>query len=203
MILLLAIVAGLLAGLARARVGGRWLRSPELRLAWLVLVAFLPQLLAFHLPATRGLVTDALASVALVSSQALLLVFAWLNRNQPGFWALGIGLALNLLVISLNSGLVPVSPDIVPLLLPNAPPEAWGVGDRLGWNIVLPTADTRLWWLSDYILLPAWFPIRKALSVGDVIIAGGAFWLLWTLGGSEASDKTKDRRLNKRGIIAS
>ncbi len=185
MILLLAIVAGLLAGLARARYKGRRLRSPELRLAWLVPVAFLPQLLAFYLPATRGVVGDNLAAAALVSSQALLLVFAWFNRNQPGFWALGIGLALNLLVISLNGGLMPVSPEILTEIFPNTSPDTWQVGMRVGWNVVLPTAATRLWWLSDHILLPAWFPIRKALSTGDVFIAGGAFWLLWALGGQE------------------
>lgn len=140
-------------------------------------------MLAFHLPATRRLATDDLAAAVLVGSQALLLVFAWFNRNQPGFWALGIGLALNLLVIGLNGGLMPVSPEIIALLLPDLPPDARGIGDRVGWNIVLPPTGTRLWWLSDLILLPGWFPIQKALSAGDVIIAGGAFWLLWTLGG--------------------
>jgi len=163
------------------------MRTPSLHLAWLVAVAFLPQLLAFHLPATRQLLTDNLAAAALVSSQALLLVFAWFNRNQPGFWALGLGLVLNLIVITLNGGLMPVGPETTAQLLPNAPPDAWKVGDRLGWNVVLPTAATRLWWLSDQLLLPAWFPYRKALSVGDVSIAVGAFWLLWALGGSKTA----------------
>jgi hypothetical protein len=183
MILLLAVVAGLLAGLARARCGKRRLRPPDLRLAWLVPVAFLPQWLAFHLPATCGVIKDSLAAATLVSSQALLLVFAWFNRNQPGFWALGIGLASNLVAITLNGGLMPVSPETTAALLPDTQPDTWQVGARLGWNVILPTADTRLWWLSDHILLPAWFPYRKALSVGDVIIAVGAFWLLWALGG--------------------
>lgn len=189
MILLLAIVAGLLAGLARARYGGRHLQPPNLRLFWLVPAAFLPQWLAFYLPVTRRLVADNLAVVALVSSQALLLVFAWFNRKQPGFWALGIGLALNLLVITLNGGLMPISPEVVLQLLPDTPPDAWQVGDRLGRSIVLPVTATRLWWLSDHLLTPAWFPYRKALSVGDVLIAGGAFWLLWSWGESKTNDR--------------
>jgi hypothetical protein len=183
MILLLAIAAGLLAGLARARYRNGHLKSPDLRLVWLVPIAFLPQWLAFNLPLTRRLATDNLAAAALVSSQALLLVFAWFNRIQPGFWALGTGLVLNLTVISLNGGFMPVSPEVVEKLLPDAPADAWQVGERVGWNIVLSVTDTRLWWLSDHLLLPAWFPVRKALSIGDVLIAVGAFWYLWALGG--------------------
>ena len=188
MILLPAIVAGLLAGLARAKYRNGHLRSPDLRLVWLVPIAFLPQWLAFNLPVTRRLTTDNLAAAALVSSQALLLVFAWYNRKQPGFWALGTGLVLNLTVIALNGGLMPVSPEVVSELLPDIPTDAWQVGERVGWNTVLPITDTWLWWLSDHLLLPAWFPYRKALSIGDILIAAGAFWYLWALGGPEQEE---------------
>jgi hypothetical protein len=185
MILLPAIVAGLLAGLARARHSNGHLKSPDLRLVWLVPIAFLPQWLAFDLAVTRRLTTDSLAAAALVGSQVLLLGVAWFNRNQPGFWALGIGLALNLSVIACNGGLMPVSPEVVAQLLPDTPVETWQVGERVGWNVILPVADMRLWWLSDHILLPAWFPYRNALSIGDIIIAAGAFWYMWALGSPE------------------
>lgn len=193
MILLPAVGAGLLAALARARYGNRHLRSPELRLLWLVPVAFFAQWLAFYGPGFRTWMRDDSLAIALVGSQALLLAFAWLNRSQAGVWALGLGLALNLLVIALNGGLMPVSPETVAQLLPGAPPDAWQVGNRLGRNIVLPVTATRLWWLSDYILLPAWFPIRKALSIGDILIAGGAFWLLWSCGGSDTHTGEEER----------
>ena len=191
MILLLAIVAGLLAGLIRARYSNGHLKTPDLRLAWLVPVAFLPQWLAFNLPVTRRLITDSLAAGALVSSQALLLVFAWFNRNQSGFWALGIGSALNLSVIALNGGLMPVSPGVVAELLPDTSAATWHVGERIGWNVVLPVSSTRLWWLSDHLLMPAWSPYRKALSIGDLFIAGGAFWFLWSLADPERTTEQK------------
>jgi hypothetical protein len=183
-ILLFAIVTGLLGGLARARSGGCRLTSPSLHLVWLVPVAFVPQWLAFYLPATRKLVPDNLAAAILVSSQAFLLVFAWLNRHQPGFCVLGLGLALNLLVIALNGGLMPISPETLSRLVPAALPDAWQIGHRLGSgkDVVLPIVTTRLWWLGDRFLLPTWFLYRVAFSLGDVFIAGGAFWFLWMLG---------------------
>ncbi len=185
MILLLAVAAGLVASLARAKIKNRHLRPPELDLVWLVPLAFLPQWLAFHLPATRRLTTDTPAATVLVTSQALLLVFAWCNRKQPGFGSMGTGLALNLMVIILNGGLMPVSPEVVTELLPDSSPDTWQVGERIGWNIILPVSATRLWWLTDWLLMPAWFPYRKALSIGDVLIAVGAFWLLWASGESK------------------
>ena len=201
MILLLAVVAGLLAGLARSRLGGNGhLRDLELRLVWLVPIAFLPQWLVFYWPATSHSTTDHLAAAVLVSTQLLLLLFAWFNRYRVGFWALGVGLALNLLVITLNGGLMPVSPETL-AQLPNVPPDSWEIGDRIGWNIILQVSDTRLWWLSDHILMPAWFPVRKALSLGDVLIAAGAFWLLWSLGKSEAGEREANFAKEQRSLL--
>ena len=188
MILLVAIIAGLMASLARAWYGGRCLSPPSLHFAWLVPVAFAPQWLAFYLPASRKLVPDELVAIVLVSSQALLLVFAYFNRDKPGFTALGLGVALNLMVITLNGGLMPISPETVTRLVPDAPPDVWQIGQRLGnsKDVILPVAVTRLSWLSDRFLLPTWLPYRVAFSLGDAFIAGGSFWLLWKSAGPVA-----------------
>ena len=186
MILLWAVAAGLIAGLGRAWVGRHEFQPPELRLLWLVPVAYLPQFLAFNWHTTRALIPHSLAAAALVGSQILLLIFAWVNRNKPGFWALGLGLALNLLVITINGGLMPISPETVTQLSPNAPPDSWGMNQRLwgGKDIVLTVDATHLWWLSDCLLLPTWMPDQVAFSIGDILIALGAFLLMWASGGN-------------------
>jgi len=185
MLLAIAVFAGFLAGLFRARLSKRRYDIPQIRYIWLVLIAFLPQWFVFYLPVTRRSISDPWAIAALVSSQILLLIFVWQNsyqqrlRNQPGFWLLGLGLLSNFTVILLNRGLMPISPENVTRLAPNAIPGSWQLGSRLGTgkDIVLAVDQTRLWWLSDRFLLP--LPGgHVAFSLGDVLIAAGVFFVL-------------------------
>ena len=180
MILVLGIAAGWLGGLVRARITGEPYRVPELKKIWLVLVAVLPQLLIFQIPKTAVWFSSAWTPVILVASQLLLLVFIWFNRDWVGIKILGLGLLLNLLVITLNGGLMPIAPETVQALYPQTPLSTWQTWFLPGRskNILLPIEDTRLPWLSDFILVPEWFPTTWALSPGDLFIVLGVFWLL-------------------------
>lgn len=182
MILLASVASGFLTSLLRAVFRRRWLNVPILRLGWLVFASLIPHLLAFNLPSTRASISDMAAAMILITTQGMLLVFAWANRRQPGFWMLGLGLVLNLLVIIANGGWMPISPETIQSIAPHAAPGSWQIGQRLGSSkdIVLLASQTRLYWLSDCLLLPAWIPYRAALSIGDVLIAVGAFQALWT-----------------------
>jgi len=190
LILLVSILAGLLAGLTRARIHKSGLRVPDIRLVWLVPAAFFLQVLAFYLPGFGRSEPIQLVSFFLVTSQLLLLIFSGVNLRLAGFWLLGFGLLLNLVVIVFNGGLMPISPETVMRLMPHAATGSWSIGARLGVtkDLVLPEAKTIFAFLSDRFILPNWFnPVATgnaiaAFSVGDVVISIGAFGVLWSFG---------------------
>lgn len=180
MVLLLAVAAGFLSGLLRSWLNKTPFSLPALTGLWWVPAAVFPQLLIFHLPFTANWFSTSWARLVLVGSLLTLLVFVSLNWMYTGVRIFGIGLVLNLIVILLNGGLMPLAPQTAAALFPEAPPEIWQVGSRPGRskNILLPSSEAVLPWLGDTLLLPAWFPWTRALSPGDLLIALGVFWLL-------------------------
>jgi len=184
-VLLLAIVAGLLAGLGWARWRGQPYQSPELRHLWLVFVAFLPQFIVIYLPITRKLFPDWIVAVLLLASQILLLVFVWLNRHIFSMFILLCGVMFNLSVMTANGGFMPISPQTASRLVSEDTLRDAQPGSRLGAkDILLHPQDTRFEWLADRFLPPAWLPYQVAFSLGDVFIALGVFLLLANPGSS-------------------
>jgi hypothetical protein len=185
MVLLIAVFVGLLAGLIRAGVKKREYHYSDLRHPWLVLAAFIPQLFAFYIPATSQQVSDPLAVIILVSTQALLLIFAVLNIKKTSFWPIISGFFANFLVILLNGGLMPISPATITKMLPEGAANTYTTGQRLGdgKDIVLNEIDTRLAFLSDRIVVRNFLNASIAFSAGDILIALGVLWLLWSMGG--------------------
>lgn len=185
MILLIGVAAGLLCGFLRAYLNKTAYQPYPLRIVWLVLVAMAGQWFAFSFPLTRAALPESAIRITLVLSQLMLLAFVLGNWKVPGFWLLGAGLVLNLTVIVSNGGLMPISPETVNWLLPDAAPNSWQIGDRLGYgkDIVLLKDETFLWFLSDRFRTPAGMAYKVAFSLGDIFIALGAFWLFWSIGG--------------------
>lgn len=94
-------------------------------------------------------------------------------------WLLALGLSLNLLVMLVNGGFMPVSPETANHI---APPEAVAtipLGSRFGYtkDVLLAPAQTHLVQLSDRFLWPQGSSYKAAFSLGDIVIALGAFWL--------------------------
>ena len=187
MVLIVAVFAGLIAGLLRTWVKKREYRIYELKAPGIVLLAFIPQFFAFFLPATRVLFSDQLASICLVSSQVLLLLFSLLNLKKLSFAPIILGFLANFFVIILNGGWMPISPETVNRLVPNAPNGLWTLGHRLGYgkDILLQESQTILPIFSDRIVTPQWMNFPVAFSLGDILISIGVIWLLWSLGGPE------------------
>lgn len=169
-IAVILLAAGLLSGLAR---GGKLenISRVEFRLPWLVFIGLGIQVTAelvaaFVYPPLRN---SGRGILILGISYACLIVFMSLNRHLPGWALVAGGLALNLLVISLNGGM-PVS---------NRAAQAAGfdASDYLETAVKhRPLSDdTLLPFLGDIIPLPF---IEKVVSAGDLFIGLGLFWMI-------------------------
>src|SRR5271157_1746358 len=179
MILLLAVLAGFMVGLSRAYWYKQPYVAPNLQAIWLAVVAFLPQLFIAYLPVTHQLFNDGLASASLSGSLVLFFVFAWLNRHLPGMPILIGGLLLNFVVIVINGGWMPITPQTANLLAGKDVLQFMNPGSRFGEkDILLLVQNIHLEFLADRFLPPAWFPYKAAFSLGDILISMGAFWLL-------------------------
>lgn len=190
MILLIAVTLGLAATLVRARLTHRTLKFARMKWDWLVIVCVFPQILAFYLPAVGKIVPDWIIPIIQISSMLGLVAFSLANFFLPGFWALGLGLMSNFIVIALNGGWMPISVETLLRMFPNRTADHWIVGSRLGLtkDMIMAPADTRLAWLSDRFTLPAGLPQNVAFSLGDVFLSIGAFLLLWSLSRNEVKE---------------
>jgi len=168
MILLLAIVLSFTIALAR---GGRLERLAEtpIRHGWIALIALALQVLMVYGPA-KGL------GWLMVASYGLLVLVISLNWRLPGMPLVGTGLALNLAVMAANSGYMPIAPET----LSRAGLEHLADGLEIGSlvtnakDVLLPREATRLWWLSDILVVPLPSPLKAVLSIGDLLLAAGA-----------------------------
>ncbi len=179
MILLLATVLALLVALVRGgTLGG--LASVRLRYGWLAILAFAVQTSAIYFPDRGGAGPWELQALVLVGSQALLLVVVGLNGRLPGMPLVGLGLALNLLVMAANGGYMPITPEALARAGLGHLALSAEVGSRLmaTKDILLPRAATRLWVLSDVFVIPAEWPASSAFSAGDVALVVGV-WLFF------------------------
>jgi len=177
MILLLALTIALLAALLR---GGslRNLADFHLEWSWLAMLALAIQIVAVY--GAKGDGRLYLQQGALVASSLLLLPIVWRNRRFPGLALIGLGLALNLAVMVANGGFMPITPEAVARikhghLIVHLDGVARMSGSK---GIVLPREETALWALSDIFVIPPPFPVASAFSLGDALVAVGAFVLL-------------------------
>jgi hypothetical protein len=156
--------------------GGRLGRLAELglRAVWLFFLAFGIQVVAFpfaFLPWTTG--EDAAKGLWLVS-YGCLLVAAAQNRHLVGARIVALGMGLNLVAILANGGRMPATPAAM---------EAAGLDFAVKHNSVA-ASEPNVGWLVDRFAAPDWVPLTNVYSVGDVVIALGAFALVFAAMGA-------------------
>ncbi len=179
MILAVAILGAVLIGLLR---GGslRHLAALPVRWGGVAIAAFALQLYLIYFPEPKSTGLVSLHVGVLVLSYVLLFGVIWKNRALPGVWVIGTGFLSNLAVMMLNGGYMPITAEALAQVghTRNALGTEAGARIRGTKDILLPRQATVAWWLSDIFVLPPPFPIPSVFSIGDVLIALGAFWLV-------------------------
>lgn len=163
------VVAGLVAVLLALSRGGSFdsLARTKLRMGSMVIAGLILQVL-FDIWAPEWLTAGWALSIVLASN-ALIFAFVLLNRRTPGMPAIGLGVLLNVIVISAN-GAMPVSTDAIRVAeVTSAPNE-----ESLKHEVLGP--HTRLPWLGDVLPLPR---LKEILSIGDVALLVGIGLLIY------------------------
>jgi hypothetical protein len=168
LVLVAAVAGGLLGG---ALLGGSFanLERLSLRLAWLVVLALLMQIVAFS-PLGAWLPHDAVIALH-ITSYGLLLTCVAMNLTRPPVMCFGAGVLCNAVTIVVNGGYMPASRAA--LRLAGLP-----VSSEPHNNSELAGSGAHLTFLGDILALPHGLPLANVFSVGDILIAIGLAWLI-------------------------
>jgi hypothetical protein len=168
---------GLVVGFIRGGFFGalRGLSQLKLVAGWVFPLLLIAQILFFYFQGKY----EALAQYTGISIMVIYvigLLFIGLNRKQPGFQVIFIGVFLNFLVMALNGGVMPVSLEAAAALGPSYSE------DLLQQDIVFKHAmlmeDTKLPFLGDIIPLTPPYPRKIVISIGDIVMNIGIFIFL-------------------------
>lgn len=175
MILLVVLAAALVLALLR---GGKIGNLALLSIRWspLILIGFLIQVLLFSSFWQGNSELRPLTQTGYLLSLSVLLVALIVNRNLPGVAVMMLGFALNFTVIALNGGYMPASLDALNLAgLSHTQPG------QISNNSIAAGPETRLLIFADIFAIPSQLPFHNVFSIGDVLIACGAFILIQTV----------------------
>ena len=145
-----------------------------LRWSWLGVAALLVQIWTVYFAGTQA--TPGLARRVLIPlTFALLLVFVLRNWHVWGVRVMAGGFLLNLLAISSNGGLMPISPEEVASVNMLDRIENVQLGEPVPGSkgVLMAPREARLWFLSDIIVFPPRSPVARVYSVGDLLVLGG------------------------------
>ncbi|PKM54313.1 MAG: hypothetical protein CVV00_08700 [Firmicutes bacterium HGW-Firmicutes-5] len=147
----------------------RYLGSIEIKGIYLFFIGGLFQVLLFAMADEQGsgirrLLYDHFYVLHLLT-YVIIMVPIFFNLKWRGLNLMGLGTLLNLIPIAANQGRMPV-----------ALPAPYTPNFDLGH--VLLESGTRFKMLSDIIFIGPPYPMPKIMSVGDLLIMAGVFWLI-------------------------
>jgi hypothetical protein len=103
------------------------------------------------------------------------LIFLFLNRRNPGFILIFIGVFLNFIVMVLNGGRMPVSVEAAAVLDPG---YIQALKESLYAKHAMLTSTTHLGFLGDVIPISDPYPRTQIISIGDIIMNIGIFFFI-------------------------
>jgi uncharacterized protein DUF5317 len=170
MLILLGAVIGFLAGLAT---GGSLDSLLQIRLRWpvLVIAALVVKELGVFGPIAHAWFAPWLYALSLLGLIAWTL---WHRDQLRMIWLVSLGMAMNLLVVTVNGGHMPVAPELAiraGLDLHNGP-----IG-----QYIIASSETHLNWLGDWITMPGplYRVFNQAYSLGDLVAFAGMTLVLF------------------------
>ncbi len=172
MFILIILGASLVLALLR---GGKLDHLALLPLRWrgVILAGFLIQVLVFSVFWQTQPTLRAITHFGYILSLSLLLVALVANLRLPGLLLITLGFCLNLIVIAVNGGYMPSS---------SAARALGGLSylepGQVSSNSIGMGPGTRLDFLGDIFAIPPWLIFPNVFSIGDVLIALGAFYLI-------------------------
>ena len=124
--------------------------------------------------------------VILNLSQIVLIFLLLLNHQVPGAKLFACGIALNVLVMTINGGWMPLTPETSHFVHPERP-VIEQTRPNNSKNIILPRSETNLWILSDIVRVT--LPWRRTVvSIGDIVLIIGVAQFIF-----QATAKKRDK----------
>jgi len=168
---------GLVAALAT---GGKLSSLATLRFkyGWLVIGAFVVQILIFSSIATALPANGSVIPILHLLSNLALTVAIALNRRVPGMHFVALGLLLNFAAIAANGGYMPVSGEVLQRAGRFEEIQELQATGHVS-KAILMNDSTRLPFLADVFAVDAPLIKGRVFSAGDVLISIGAFVLVF------------------------
>jgi len=169
--ILIALIVGFVSGGNLKNLGNINIRKVNLVFVSLF-VRYLPSVLNLEIFSNYYNLKEIISPIFFIVSYFLIILVLILNIDDRTLNIVLAGSVMNLIVVVANGGYMPVS---------RAALERGGynfskvTGEFLDMNHIISSESTKLYFLSDIILIPPPYPFPQILSVGDVFMCLGIF----------------------------
>lgn len=170
-----SVVVSLVVGKVRGGTFGA-LGNFSLRQIYLFIIAFIIEFVLVYGGRAGISFLREFAPYFYFAAYVLLFVGLWSNRDKPEMWIIAVGAFLNALVIFVNGGRMPISPDAMIRAGMGSQLDKVASGNIVTYSLLEP--ETLLKPLADVIAVGKPYPFPHLLSVGDLAIAVGVFILI-------------------------